>query len=231
MMFPYSQSINLVCGHYGCGKTTFSLNLAQQLTWLGQPVYLADLDIVNPYFRSSDYTAQMKVKGIHCINPQFAGSNLESPSLNAEIDQIFENQPSCSVIDLGGDCVGATVFGRYASRLSSKEYACFYLVNYYRGLSLEETLQSLREIEASLRLSVTAIVNNSNLGEETTLEQLVSSQPFVEHLCHSAKLPLAATCCAQSLLDQYKNRPLSSLQLFPLELIVKKPWETALFPI
>ena len=46
------KRVTLFAGHYGSGKTNIAVNYAKLLAAKGLAVTLADLDIVNPYFRA-----------------------------------------------------------------------------------------------------------------------------------------------------------------------------------
>ena len=79
------KGLTLVCGHYGTGKTNLSINLAVECARSGKDVVLVDLDIVNPYFRSSDYADVLKKEKVRVVGPIFANSNADTPSLPAEM--------------------------------------------------------------------------------------------------------------------------------------------------
>lgn len=100
--------ITVVCGHYGCGKTNLTLNLALEAAAAGERVTVADLDIVNPYFRSSEYGGLLEEQGVRLIAPVFAGTTLDTPTLPPELYSIFEPQAGRVFIDAGGDDAGVT---------------------------------------------------------------------------------------------------------------------------
>ena len=106
------KRIIAVVGHYGSGKTNLAVNLAADLAASGRDVALADLDIVNPYFRSADFTAQMQAKGVEMIVPPYARSNLDIPALPARMDGAIDGGKTL-VLDIGGDDAGAAALGRY----------------------------------------------------------------------------------------------------------------------
>ena len=87
------NKLTIIYGHYGCGKTNLSINLALDLARQGKRVTLVDLDIVNPYFRSSDYTPMLREKGIKVVAPQFAGTNLDLPSYPQKFTRRFIRLP------------------------------------------------------------------------------------------------------------------------------------------
>ena len=172
--------ITVVCGHYGCGKTNLTLNLALEAAAAGERVTVADLDIVNPYFRSSEYGGLLEEQGVRLIAPVFAGTTLDTPTLPPELYSIFEPQAGRVFIDAGGDDAGVTALGGLHSQLEETGYQMLYVINRYRVLSQtpEEAAALLQEIEAASRLKATALVNNSHLGVETRLDTLLGGLDF-----------------------------------------------------
>lgn len=214
----------IVCGHYGCGKTNFSLNLAFDLANKGEKVTLIDLDIVNPYFRSSDYASLLEEKGIRLIAPVFAHSNVDIPSLPTEIYSVFARNEGTVIFDVGGDDAGATALGRFSGHIRKlPEYQMLYLINKYRILTTRpaETAALLREIEAASRLKATAVVNNSHLQGLTTAEDILNALSYAEETARDLSLPLWMTTAPRALehelSEQVKN-------LYPIEIYVKPPW-------
>lgn len=187
-----NKRITVVCGHYGCGKTNLTLNLALEAAGEGQPVTVVDLDIVNPYFRSSEYGELLGEKGVRLIAPVFANTTLDTPTLPPEIYSVFEPQAGRVFLDAGGDDAGVTALGGLHAMLEEAGYDMLYVINRYRVLSQtpEETAALLREIQAASRLRATGLVNNSHLGVETTLETLEQALPFARKTAELTRLPL-----------------------------------------
>lgn len=189
---PAPHSITILCGHYGCGKTNLALNLALAAARSPGPVTLCDLDVVNPYFRSSEYRSLLEGQGVRVIAPVFAGTTLDTPTLPPELASIFSPQSGRVFIDAGGDDAGVTALGGLSGRLKESGYEMLYVVNRYRALSQtpEEAAALLREIEAASRLRAAGIVNNSHLGAETTAECLIEGRKFGEETARLTGLPL-----------------------------------------
>ena len=186
------NKITVICGHYGCGKTNLTLNLALQAAGTGKKVTVVDMDIVNPYFRSSEYRELLSERGIRLIAPVFAGTTLDTPTLPPEIASIFEENRGTVLIDAGGDDAGVTALGGLHERLETAGYDMLYVINRYRVLSQtpEEAAELLREIESASRLKACGIVNNSHLGVETVLETLLEALPFARKTAELTGLPL-----------------------------------------
>ena len=116
------KKLIIICGHYGSGKTNFSLNLALKLAGEGKKIAVADLDIVNPYFRSSDYKDMPNFANINIITPNFAGTTLEIPSLSPQINGLFKGEFDHLIFDVGGDAEGATAIGSYSNKITENNY-------------------------------------------------------------------------------------------------------------
>lgn len=167
MLNNLNKRITVICGHYGAGKTNVAVNLAKLAKKAGRQVTIADLDIVNPYFRTADSAAELRDLGIRCIIPRFANTNVDIPSIPAEFLAVFDSDDYC-VIDVGGDD-GAIALSVYKDRFEKAGYDMLYVYNACRPLTttVDEALQSLRDIESMSRLKFSGIVNNTNLGIET----------------------------------------------------------------
>lgn len=216
----------VVCGHYGCGKTNLAINIANDLSQKGNKVVIVDLDIVNPYFRSSDYKNILKNKGVNIISPQMANTTLDAPAISAEIYTVFDNPKYDHVIfDVGGDDAGAAVLGRFSQRIKdSNDYEVLYLVNKYRKLisEPEDALAMLKDIEAISRLKVTHLVNNSHLSYYTDLKTLTDSIEYVNQISKESGLPVKFTSVKKDidgkLSDYFDN-------IYETEIVVNPPWQ------
>ena len=196
------KRITILTGHYGSGKTSLAVALALDLRARGQRVAVADLDIVNPYFRTADCRALFEERGIRLVASPFAGSNVDLPALPKELYALMADTDAFAVLDVGGDDRGAVALGRFAPGIQSNgDYDMLYVVNFFRPLtrSAEEALRVLREIEAASGIMATAIVNNSNLGRETTAEDVRKTLPEAERLSALTGLPVRYTAADQRL--------------------------------
>ena len=187
------KRLTLFAGHYGSGKTNIAVNYAIRLAEEGKPVCIADLDIVNPYFRTADSDKELAAAGVHLIRPQFANSNVDLPALPAEAYRLLTDKNSYGVMDIGGDDRGAYALGRYApSILEEGNYRMIFVANFYRPLTrtAADALEVMREIESACSMRFTDIVNNSNLGTETTPETVLDSLPYIDELSKCSGLPV-----------------------------------------
>ena len=190
------KRLTLFAGHYGSGKTNIAVNYALQLAQEGKSVCIADLDIVNPYFRTADSAKELAAAGIDLISPKFANSNVDLPALPAEAYRLVEDKRSYAVMDIGGDDRGAYALGRYVPFIKEENnYRMIYVANCYRALTrtAQDALEVMHEIEAACGLKFTDIVNNSHLGNFTDVDTLLDSQKFVQELCELTGLPVYMT--------------------------------------
>ena len=212
------KRLTLFAGHYGSGKTNIAVSYALALREEGLPVTIADLDIVNPYFRTKDSEAVLKAHGIGLICSAFANSNLDVPAMPKESYELIDSRETCGVLDIGGDDRGALALGRYVPAIRAEgDYEMLLVVNRSRPLTRTpaDTLEVAAEIEAACRLPFTGIVNNTNLGLETTAEDVLSSLGYAEAISTASGLPVRMTCCDERLYAQLETQVEN---LFPLHL-------------
>ncbi len=220
-----THRVSIITGHYGTGKTEFAVNLALDLaSGEGRRVMLADLDIVNPYFRSRERRPLLEAAGVRVISSSQACSDADVPALPAELLTILEDRGVTGVLDIGGDPVGARVLARFRPKIVQEDYQLIYVVNANRPevRAVDDAVRYLRGIEATTGLTCTGLVNNTHLCGETTprdiqkgadLAQAVSAQTGIPVLCHVVE---------ERLVD-----PSSDLgaPVFPITIKMKKPWE------
>ena len=190
------KRITLFAGHYGSGKTNIAVNYARLLSREGKRTAIADLDIVNPYFRTKDSARELEEAGVELISPQFANTNVDLPALPAEAYRLVQDRELYAVLDIGGDDRGAYALGRYTPFiLEEGNYRMAFVANPYRPLTRtpEEALAVMREIEAAGGLPFTCIVNNANLAHETTIHTVLDSLPYMQKLSELSGLPVWLT--------------------------------------
>ena len=190
------KRITIVCGHYGSGKTNLALNMAYEQKAAGLNVSIADLDIVNPYFRTKDSIDELNRRGINLICSDYAGTNLDIPALPDEMYAVTDRKDENFVLDIGGDDRGALALGRLAPQIiAENDYSMIAVVNMYRPLTRDclSTVEVLREIEYAGGINFTAIINNSNLGTDTTASDVKKSVDYAREISAMMKLPIIAT--------------------------------------
>lgn len=218
------KRVTLFAGHYGSGKTNIAVNYALSIRAAGCFVRIADLDIVNPYFRTKDSADRLQAAGIPLISSEYANSNVDFPALPAQMYAITDDRSAHAVIDVGGDDRGALALGRYAPAiLEEGDYEMLFVINRFRPLTetAADTIAVLREVETAGGMRATALVHNSNLGANTTPEDILSSMAYADEVAALTGLPIKMTAVREDLLPALTDRVDN---LFPLTLQHKYTW-------
>ena len=203
------KRVTLFAGHYGSGKTNIAVNYALRLAGEGKKTAIADLDIVNPYFRTADSARELAEAGVDLISPQFANSNVDLPALPAEAYRLVDDRSLYAVMDIGGDDRGAYALGRYVPYIREEgDYRMVFVANFSRPLTRtpEEALEVMREIEAACALPFTDIVNNTNLAHETTSETVLHGLGLTEQLSELSGLPVWLTTAEERVAAELAGR-------------------------
>ncbi len=217
------KRITLLCGHYGSGKTNIAVNMAVELKKQRDNVAVADLDIVNPYFRTKDSSDLFSDNGIRLIVSKYANSNVDIPALPQEIYSITDDTSLSVIIDVGGDDRGALAPGRLSKPIMEEnDYEMLFVINCYRPLTrdAESTMEVMHEIECASKMKFTGIVNNSNLGEITTADDVLNSVEYAKKVSQLSGLPIVNTTVSENiyndLCDKIENLLPLSLQAKPV---------------
>ena len=210
------KRLTLFAGHYGSGKTNIAVNYAMLLADEGKKVCIADLDIVNPYFRTKDSEQELSEKGIRLISSSFANTNVDLPAIPAESYGIGQDRSVFGVVDIGGDDRGAYALGRFADAIKAEgDYRMAFVINRYRPLTstVEDTVEIMKEIEAACGIKFTCIVNNSNIGSETTADIVLESVGFAEAVSEATGLPIWMHTAEKNIADGISDIPMLPLTL------------------
>lgn len=184
----------------------------------GFPVTVADLDIVNPYFRTLDSEEVFREHGIKLICSQFANSNVDAPAMPKEVYNLIDSRTEYGVLDIGGDDRGALALGRYVPSITEEnDYEMLLVINKARPLTrnVPDTVEVVEEMVKACGLSFTGIVNNTNLGPETTEDDVLSSIDYANEVSKVLGIPIKMTCCDEKLYEKLKDKVEN---LFPLSL-------------
>ncbi|MDE6592685.1 MAG: cobalamin biosynthesis protein CobQ [Oscillospiraceae bacterium] len=233
------RKITIITGHYGSGKSTLAANIALKIAETSAAhstaadtsaiVTVVDMDIVNPYYRTSDLKAIFEKKGVKLLSPMYAGTNLDTPILDYDISGIYEDG-GYLVIDMGGDDAGAYALGKFAEfikeHLEETDILC--TVNFCRGLtdSPAEALENLREIEAACRLKITGLANTTNLSYETNKEVILRGVEKTKELSRISGIPVKLTAVTRlSACEELIKSGIDGEKIFPVDILIKNIWE------
>lgn len=222
MTARFPRRLTIVTGHYGTGKTEFSVNLALALAAEGERVMLADLDIVNPYFRSRERRSLLEEAGVRLIATSQACTDADVPSLPAELLSLLDNRNFRGVLDVGGNPSGARVLARWQPKILQEDFQVLYVANANRPevRTPEAAVQYLRDIEAVTGLPCTGLVNNTHLCGETTPEEVRKGAALAEEVSRMTDIPVICHAAERKFAESLEDLP-----LFPIEIRMKKPWE------
>ena len=211
------KRIHIIVGHYGSGKTEFAINYALKLKEKYNKVMIADLDIVNPYFRTHDVKQLLEEKGISVLASPYAGTNVDIPSLPHNISSLFDDKSSAVVLDVGGDEDGAIVLGRFSQQINAEGYEMYFVVNTFRPLTadIDSVCEMIDEIEAASRLKVTGIINNSNLQHLTEAKDVASGQKICEAAAEKKGLRVAYIAGLSAVMEELDDA--EKEKAFPIE--------------
>ena len=212
------KRITLLCGHYGSGKTNIAVNMALDMRRQFEKVVVADLDIVNPYFRTKDSIEELSRAGIRLIVSPYANSNLDIPALPQEMYALVDDRSLTCVVDVGGDDRGAYALGRLSPAIREENnYDMLLVINHYRPLTPDaaSTVEVMHEIEQAASLKFTGIINNSNLGAETTPEDVLVTSSYAEEVSRLSGLPIVLTTAEESVAEGLYGK---AENIFPMHL-------------
>ena len=211
-----NKRVTLFCGHYGSGKTNIAVNFALHLRKVGHPVAIADIDVVNPYFRTKDSQRELEAAGVEVIALPFANTSVDLPSLPQEVYGLVQRRDKKVVMDIGGDDRGAYALGRYRPYiLEENDFDNLFVVNFFRPLTrtAEEAYEVFREVEAAAGIPFTGIVNNSNIGPETKISDIINTKALAEELASLSGVPVVMTTVEKSLCEEAEDEDFFALKL------------------
>ncbi|QMS84315.1 ATP-binding protein [Candidatus Xianfuyuplasma coldseepsis] len=187
------KRITIIAGHYGSGKSEISTNLAFQK---GIDT-IVDLDIINPYFRSRALTAEFEERGIHVIESTIKGKlNSDMPYVSGEAAVPFVNPTIRAIYDLGGTKNGGRVLIQFRDRIKTTDDIDFlYVVNKYRpeNDSAKKVINAIKELESEAQLNVTGLINNTNLMQHTTVEDILDGETLCNEVSDTLHIPIVYT--------------------------------------
>jgi len=219
-------NITIVTGHFGSGKTEIALNLAVEARTANTKVAVADLDIVNPYYRSRDARAILEENDIELIAPPERLAAADLPIVPAEIFRIIYDPKYTLIVDAGGDKDGATALGQFYNDWRDMAPEMVFILNANRPYvsTLDGAMETLLNIEKASRLKITGIINNSNAGSETTIADVEKGVELSGMLSRELDIPLLTSMLSPHLRAEED----SFLPGHPVKVIsryLKMPWE------
>ncbi|WP_195948338.1 ATP-binding protein [Paraclostridium bifermentans] len=224
-MIKNDKRIRIIIGHYGSGKSEFSMNYVTKLRDLTDAkVAISDLDIVNVYFRTREKRDFLQSKNIMPIDSSIQATSLDLPAVSAQVTAPLTDKSYDYVIDVGGDDVGARVLGRFSHLVEKDDYDMFCVVNANREQTqtTSDVINHIRAIENSSKLKVTGLINNTHLVRETTIEDILKGQELVKKVSNITNIPIKYVTCLESLIPQLPTN--LDGDVFPINLYMRECW-------
>ena len=224
-MIKNDKRIRIIIGHYGSGKSEFSMNYVTKLRDLTDAkVAISDLDIVNVYFRTREKRDFLQSKNIMPIDSSIQATSLDLPAVSAQVTAPLTDKSYDYVIDVGGDDVGARVLGRFSHLVEKDDYDMFCVVNANREQTqtTSDVINHIRAIENSSKLKVTGLINNTHLVRETTIEDILKGQELVKEVSNITNIPIKYVTCLESLIPQLPTN--LDGDVFPINLYMIECW-------
>jgi hypothetical protein len=221
----FNKRINIFTGHFGSGKTEVAVNYALQLSKIFTNTAIVDFDIVNPYFRTADVREELEQNGLRVITPPYANTNVDVPALPAEINSLFDRKEYRAVFDVGGDDIGAKAISRYREEILGDDWEIFFVINTKRPMTdTPGKIEAIiHEVEDSSRLKITSLVNNTNLLENTMLEDIIEGHNLIERVSKKLDIPIAFVSGFDNVISKLKDK--TDMELLFMKKLIKLPWE------
>ncbi len=221
----FEHRITIFTGHFGSGKTEVSVNYAFQLARSGRKTVIVDLDIVNPFFRTADAKKPLEEKGIKVIVPVYANTNVDVPSLPAQINTVFEDRSYHVVLDVGGDDLGAHILSRYNGEIMGEDHFHYFVVNTKRPMTRtpDEIELMVNEIQDSARLKVDSFVNNANLLGASSPDIIAEASGIIGKVSGKLGIPVGIVSGMEEVLRDYAGDP--GIDRLYLNKYIRLPWD------
>ena len=225
-MVADDRRIRIITGHYGSGKTEFAVNYVKKLREsVDGRVAIADLDIVNVYFRSREKKEELEEKGIQVIASNLDTAVADVPAVSGAMTMPVINKEYQYVVDVGVNDVGTLVLGRIKPLLDHAEADFFMVVNAYRPNTStpEGIIEQMENLEYAAGLKVTGFINNTNLVRETTAECLLHGDEVLKEVTKRTGVPVKYVSYVKDVMTEEIPEGLSG-ELFPMEFNMRKTW-------
>lgn len=218
----------IIVGNFGSGKTEVSINLAVYNKKAGIDVRVADLDIVNPYFRTREAAAPLSKLDIEVVLPPKEYLQADLPIVSPVVAGMIKQPNTLTLIDVGGDDVGATVLASLADAFKNQKVKMIQVVNPLRPFtgSIKGCLKIQKEIETASKMTITGLVGNANLIDETNAAHIINGHDFVRNLSRESGLPLEFITAPREILSELDKKQFSC-PVLPIDRQLVPPWKKA----
>lgn len=220
-----NSRLKIIIGAYGSGKSEISVNLALRMRHEhpSDKVLLADLDIVNPFYRSSDAQKELQDNGIRLISPMYANSNVDAPVLSGEVYVIFDDDSYRGVFDIGGEDMGATILGSMKTRLDNTDAELLMAVNTRRPFTsnANEIIIMASELQEASKMKITGFINNTNILEQTTPSDILEGEKILLEVSDKTGIPLVMTTVMDGVMTEDELKQLKAPEVMKMRRTIK----------
>ncbi len=216
----------IVIGAYGSGKSEYAINLADMYNKKGQEVFLIDLDVVNPYFRSRDVRDYFTDKGINVICPEGDYSYADVPMISPKIAGAIRQKNKVVILDVGGDPSGCRALARFTEAIIDRGYEMHYIINTFRPFTGNklDVLAMIKNLESASKLIITELISNTNLLDETTEEIIAQGIRIIDNVSKETKKPFSKYLVLDKFTDKIGDG-IGNKKRMILQYYLQKPWE------
>ncbi|MBR4495397.1 MAG: hypothetical protein IKP14_11915 [Clostridiales bacterium] len=220
-----NSRLKIIIGAYGSGKSEVSVNLALNMRkdFTDRKVLLADLDIVNPFYRSSDAAKVLEDNDIRLISPMYANSNVDAPVLSGEVYVIFDNDEYMGVFDIGGEDMGATILGSMKTRLDNTDAELIMAVNTRRPFTstADEIIIMASELQEASKMKITGFINNTNILEQTTASDILEGEKILLEVQEKTGIPVVMTTVMDGVMTDDEIKRLHTPEVMKMRRTIK----------
>ncbi|MCR5049112.1 MAG: hypothetical protein K6A37_09165 [Saccharofermentans sp.] len=220
-----NSRLKIIIGAYGSGKSEVSVNLALNMRkdFPDRKVLLADLDIVNPFYRSSDAAKVLEDNDIRLISPMYANSNVDAPVLSGEVYVIFDNDEYMGVFDIGGEDMGATILGSMKTRLDNTDAELIMAVNTRRPFTstADEIIIMASELQEASKMKITGFINNTNILEQTTASDILEGEMILLEVQEKTGIPVVMTTVMDGVMTDDEIKRLHTPEVMKMRRTIK----------
>ena len=220
-----NSRLKIIIGAYGSGKSEVSVNLALNMRkdFTDRKVLLADLDIVNPFYRSSDAAKVLEDNDIRLISPMYANSNVDAPVLSGEVYVIFDNDEYMGVFDIGGEDMGATILGSMKTRLDNTDAELIMAVNTRRPFTstADEIIIMASELQEASKMKITGFINTTNILEQTTASDILEGEKILLEVQEKTGIPVVMTTVMDGVMTDDEIKRLHTPEVMKMRRTIK----------